>query len=426
MISNTDGFRATLFHCHKEKSMDLVSFYQNVLCLPAPWYVERVECFADAKRVDVWIKHRESRFHCPECMGEYAVHDHLPERTWRHLDTCGYQTFLHARLPRVKCALDGKVTAWVPFATPQTSVTEEMECRCIMAMQECTMQGAESLTGVSVRKLERIRSLAVERGLGRREEQPLSRIGIDEKQVFARHKYFTVICDQKARSVYDVIDSRKTEAVSPWFEANKAILHDVETAAMDMSAGYASVIGGCLPNAAVCFDKFHVVQIMNKAVDATRKEEQKSLPDARRKLMFGSRYCFLYARENLPAKYRDKFDEVAALATKTSRAWAIKEALRDALSLALPDFEPAFKKWHWWATHSRLEAVRKAAKTLKSHLHGIMNAVEYGVTNALAEGLNSKIEAIKRAACGYRSKSRFRIAILFHCGKLDLMPKLTT
>ena len=259
MISNTDGFRATLFHCHKEKSMDLVSFYQNVLCLPAPWYVERVECFADAKRVDVWIKHRESRFHCPECMGEYAVHDHLPERTWRHLDTCGYQTFLRARLPRVKCALDDKVTAWVPFATPQTSVTEEMECRCIMAMQECTMQGAESLTGVSVRKLERIRSLAVERGLGRREEQPLSRIGIDEKQVFARHKYFTVICDQKAKSVYDVIDSRKTEAVSPWFEENKAILHDVETAAMDMSAGYASVIGGCLPNTAVCFDKFHVV-----------------------------------------------------------------------------------------------------------------------------------------------------------------------
>ena len=165
---------------------------------------------------------------------------------------------------------------------------------------------------------------------------------------------------------------------------------------------------------------------MNKAVDATRKEEQKSLPDARRKLMFGSRYCFLYARENHPAKYRDKFDEVAALATKTSKAWAIKDALRDALSLALPDFEPAFKKWHWWATHSRLEAVRKAAKTLKSHLHGIMNVVEYGVTNALAEGLNSKIEAIKRAACGYRSKSRFRIAILFHCGKLDLMPKLTT
>ncbi len=117
--------------------MDLVSFYQNVLCLPAPWYVERVECFADAKRVDVWIKHRESRFHCPECMGEYAVHDHLPERTWRHLDTCGYQTFLHARLPRVKCELDGKLTAWVPFATPQTSLTEEMECRCIRTMQEC-------------------------------------------------------------------------------------------------------------------------------------------------------------------------------------------------------------------------------------------------------------------------------------------------
>lgn len=404
--------------------MDLVSFYQNVLSLPAPWYVESVECFPGEKRVDVWLKHRESRFRCPECMVEHSVHEHLPERTWRHLDTCGYQTFLHARLPRVKCPLHGKITAWVPFATPQTSITEEFECKCIRTMQECTMQGAEALTGVSVRKLERIRLLAVERGLKRRGEKPLSEIGIDEKQVFARHKYFTIICDQKAKSVYDVIDSRKMEHVSPWFTKNQGILHDVGTAAMDMSAGYASVIRNTLPNAAICFDKFHVVQIMNKAVDSTRKEEQKKLSEEQRKLMFGSRFCFLYARENLPAKHKDKFDKVAAIAVKTSRAWAIKDALRDALSLPPPDFEPAFKKWHWWATHSRLEHVRKAAKTLKAHFSGIMNAVEYGITNALAEGLNSKIEAIKRAACGYRSKTSFRLAILFHCGKLDMMPKL--
>ncbi len=169
---------------------------------------------------------------------------------------------------------------------------------------------------------------------------------------------------------------------------------------MDMSAGYASVIGGCLPNTAACFDKFHFVQIMNKVVDATRKEEQKSHPAEQKKLMFGSRYCFLYAKENHPAKYRDRFYEVTAMARNTSRAWAIKEALSDALSLALPDFEPAFKKWHWWTPHSRLEAVKKVTKTLKFHLHVIMNAVEYGVTNALAEGLNSKIEAIKRSACG--------------------------
>ena len=77
--------------------MDLVSFYQNVLSLIAPWYVDRVECYPDAKRGDIWLRHAESRFHCPECMVEYSVCDHLPERTWRHLDTCGYQTFLHAK-----------------------------------------------------------------------------------------------------------------------------------------------------------------------------------------------------------------------------------------------------------------------------------------------------------------------------------------
>jgi len=214
-------------------------------------------------------------------------------------------------------------------------------------MQECTMQGAEALTGVSVRKLERICSLVVARGLERRGEKPLSKIGIDEKQVFARHKYFTIICDQEAKSVYDVIDSRKMEHVTPWFAQNEGNLHDVGTAAMDMSAEYASIMRNSLPNAAICFDKFHVVQIMNKSVDSIRKEEQKKLSEELRKLMLGSQFCVLYARENLPAKYKDKFDEVAAIAVKTSRARTIKEALRDALSSSPPDFEPAFKKWHW-------------------------------------------------------------------------------
>ena len=91
-------------------------------------------------------------------------------------------------------------------------------------------------------------------------------------------------------------------------------------------------------------------------------------------------------------------------------------------NLTPPEFESQFKHWYWWATHSRLTHVVKAAKTLNSHREGIVNAVLYGITNALTEGLNSKIEAIKRNACGFRNKQNFRTAVLFHCGKLSMMP----
>ncbi|MBQ9775579.1 MAG: transposase [Lentisphaeria bacterium] len=83
-----------------------------------------------------------------------------------------------------------------------------------------------------------------------------------------------------------------------------------------------------------------------------------------------------------------------------------------------------FKKWYWKATHSRLKPVCDAAKKLKRHLQGIIAAVLYGISNSATEGLNSKIEVVKRSACGYRNKDNFRTAILFHCGKLDLMPTM--
>ena len=102
--------------------MNLVVFYQSVIAPPKPWKVVRVECFNDAFRVDVWLEHDPSKFRCPECMAECSVRDHAPERVWRHLDTCEFQTYIHARLPRVQCAEHGIVTACVPFAAPQVSV----------------------------------------------------------------------------------------------------------------------------------------------------------------------------------------------------------------------------------------------------------------------------------------------------------------
>ena len=404
--------------------MDLVSFYQSVIAPPRPWKVVRVECFDDALRIDVWLEHEPSTFRCPTCMTECPTHDHAPERVWRHLDTCEFQTYIHARLPRVKCKNHGVLTAHVPFVTPQTSVTTPMETLCIKAMKECTLSGAETLFGVTARKLHRIQNLAVARGMERRGEETPVKMGLDEKQVFARHKYFTIITDLQWRKVVDVVDKRNIEAIAPWFEARSPSLKKTELVAMDMSAGYANIARKFMPFAEICFDKFHVIKLLNNAVDATRKDEQKTMDIEQKRKMFKSRFCFLYGKEKLDKENKEKFERASAVARKTARAWAIKEFMRDMWNLPPPEFEPQFKRWYWWATHSRLEHVVKVAKTLKLHLEGIVNAVLYGITNALTEGMNSKIEAIKRAASGYRNKQNFRNAILFHCGKLDMMPNL--
>lgn len=129
---------------------------------------------------------------------------------------------------------------------------------------------------------------------------------------------------------------------------------------------------------------------------------------------------------HMPEHLRFKFEKVKSISAPTASAWEIKELLRDLWHVTPEEEELAayFKKWFWRATYSRQEPIRKAAKPLKRHWAGIQAAIMNGISNSATEGLNSKIEVIKRSACGYRNKDNFRTAILFHCGKLDLIPEI--
>ena len=157
------------------------------------------------------------------------------------------------------------------------------------------------------------------------------------------------------------------------------------------------------------------------------KQAQSEIRDEdARKAFFRSRMMFLYGEENLPEHLRFKFEEAKSVSAATARAWEIKELLRGLWKVTKEESElrAYFKKWYWKAAHSRLKPVCDAAKKLKRHLQGMIAAVLYGISNSATEGLNSKIEVVKRSACGYRNKDNFRTAILFHCGKLDLMPTM--
>lgn len=406
--------------------MDLVSFYQRMVAPPVPWRVSRVEVDAGNRRVDVWLEHAVGWvFACPVCSAPLSVYDHTPERAWRHLDTCEYQTWLHAALPRVACARDGTLQVRPPLSAGHSRMTVAMESRCVEALQECSREGAARLAGLSWDEIDGVMNRAVERGMARRSPELPPRLGIDEKAVFKRHRYATIIADLDGGRVIDVVDQRSIEAVKPWFAERAAALQAVQTVAMDMSAGYAAVVSALMPQADVCFDHFHVTMAMNKAVDEVRKTEQKQIEDqGERSRFFRSRFLFLYNRENIPEHRVERFEELRRQAVRTGRAWAIKENLRELWLCGTREAAEAFfKRWFWWATHSRLEPVRKAAHTIRNHWQGVLNAIVRRVTNACTEGLNSKIEKIKRDAFGFHSKVHLRTAILFHCGGLDLQPR---
>jgi transposase len=127
--------------------------------------------------------------------------------------------------------------------------------------------------------------------------------------------------------------------------------------------------------------------------------------------------------DNFTAEAWERFGPLRHSSLKTARAWAIKEFAmtlwayrRRAWALR------AWERWYSWAIRSRLEPVKKVARMVKAHLEGILTAVIKGITNARAEGINAKIQWMKYTARGFRNRERFRIAIYFHLGGLDLYP----
>lgn len=406
-----------------------IDLYQRVLGLEEPWFVERVELSVKPQRVDIWLGHRPGvRWACPHCGTELATHDHVAQRTWRHLDTCQFQTHVHARIPRVRCQEHGVVQVRVPWAEPHGRFTMLFERWIIDVLKATkTISGACSLLGISWDEAFGVMDRAVDRGLARKKPKPVRYVGVDEKAFRKGQSYVTVACDIDRGTVEHVSDGRTSDSLEEYYELlTEKQVNAIEGVAMDMWEPYVKATVEKVPLAKekIVFDRFHIMKQMNEAVDQVRRREQRELKAAGDDTLTGTRHLWLYAEENLPEKSLPRFEEVRDLELKTSRAWAIKETLR-----GLWDYRSVgwarkfFNKWFGWARRSKLAPIKRAALTFKRHLDNILTYCRHPITNGAAEGLNSKIMNIKRQACGYRNPSNFKTAILFYCGGLELYPQ---
>ena len=404
-------------------------FYEALLGLSGPWKVTEVELNSAAGRVDVWVEDRSSfKWKCPECQEKASVYDHSEERVWRHLNTCQFGTYIHCRLPRVKCPKHGVRQVLAPWAEPGSRFTLLFENWVIDTLKECDITGTNHLTGTSWYEAWNIMDKAVERGLSRKKRRIPEYLGIDEKSFAKGHRYETVICDLSKGTVECVIEDRKQESLEAYFgQFSKEDLKGIKAIVMDMWDPYIAATKAFVPDAEdkIVFDRFHVMQQVTSAVDKVRRQEHKKLMAEGDDRLKGTKHLWLMNEEKIPEWRKEEFDEIRKTELKTSRAWAIKESLRRFWGYSYPkNAEKYFKHWYFWATHSRLRPVIQAAKTLKRRLSNILTYFKHRITNAITEGLNSKIQMIKQMACGFRNREHYRKAILFHCAGLDLYARV--
>ena len=353
-----------------------------------------------------------------------ANRGHAAERTWCHLDTCQFQTHLHAEIPRVQCPTHGVKQVRVPWAEPRSRFTGLLERLIIDLILQCsTVKGACEIAGVSWDEAWGVMNRAVARGHARKEARPIRYIGVDEKAFRKGQRSHTIVCDLQRATVEFVAEDRKTESLAAYYaqltDAQRRALHAV---AMDMWEAYIGATRDGRPagDEKIVFDRFHIMREMTKAVDTVRKQEHRA---------------FLRAgaadRHQVPVAVQRRAAAGAAcgrVRDAPSAEFESRARVGDQRSVAglvdLPSAcgrEAVLHALVWLG--DPLAARAREAGGEDVELAGGLRFVQHPITNGVAEGLTSKIMSIKRKAGGFRNPSHFTTAIYFHCGGLDLYPR---
>jgi transposase len=395
------------------------SLLQLALGVVPPWRVTRSDFDAATRRLDIHIDFAPgSRFPCPSCgAADCPAYDTEP-MTWRHLDFFQHQAYLHARVPRVRCANCGVKKITVPWARPDSGFTLLFEALLMSLLSAMPVNAVARLVGEHDTRLWRVIHHYVDRARASTDLSAVTRVAIDETAARRGHNYITLFVDIDQARVVFATEGKDAETVAAFADDLTAHRGDPATvveACIDMSLGFIKGIADSLPNAAVTFDKFHAVKIVNDAVDQVRRTERRA-----HKLLAGTRYLWLRNPANLSERQRATLDSLPMRHLKTARAYQIRLAFQDLYDQPSTLAGAAFlKRWYFWATHSRLPPIIEAARTVKRHWDGILRWFDSRIANGLIEGINSLVQAAKAKARGYRSVRNLKAMVYLLAGKLD-------
>ena len=389
------------------------------LAIASPWVVRRSDFDAAAKRLDIHLDFAKgSRFACPVCGAAGCPAYDSEDKTWRHLNFFQHEAYLHARVPRVTCRGCGIKQVAVPWARPDSGFTLLFEAFIMAMVQAMPVAVVARMINEWDTRLWRVIHHYVEQARQRADHSDVTRVAFDETASRRGHNYVTLFVDLMRRRVLFVAEGKDAATVEAF--ANDLAAHGGDPAAIaevgiDMSPAFIAGTAQSLPNAAITFDKFHLVKLINEAVEEVRRAEQKSRAELK-----NSRYLWLKNPPNLSERQRAQLDSLAGAKLKTGRAYRIRLAFQELYLQPAASAQTFLKKWYWWATHSRLPPVIAAARTIKRHWNGILRWFHTRIANGIMEAINSLVQAAKAKARSYRSTRNLKAIIYLIAGKLEL------
>lgn len=401
--------------------MDVETLFSKALGIEYPWKITGINFDSSKKRLEINVDFvRGATFqHVDVLTGEvqdYKAYD-TKIKTWRHLNFFEHECYLVVRTPRIKPEGGGIQLIMPPWSGVVAGFTMLFEAFIVQLCIHTPVHQVGKILKIADRKLWHLLDCYVFKGLLRADHSEVTAFGVDETSVKKGHDYISLFVDFRQKKTIHISEGKGHQTIADFaeiFVQHNGIKEAVKDVSCDMSPAFIKGIKESFPSAQITFDKFHILKLINEAVDAVRRAEVKS-----EWFLRGARYAILKNECNLNPQQRQTRENLSKMNLKTMRAVRIREGFQEIYkAISYEEFEQRLKEWYFWATHSRLAPIKKIAKTIKKHWDGILRWKKSQINNGILEGLNSVIQAAKRKARGYKA-GHFKTMAFLLTGKFD-------
>jgi transposase len=362
------------------------------------------------------IEQPRERLRCPDCGSDEVWAQGGVERTFRTVPIGRKPVLVAFKVPRVFCFPCGRVRqVKIGFADPHKHYTRAFERYALELSAHMTIRDVAEHLQVSWDTIKDIQARSLARRFGRPKLHKLKQIAIDEIAIGKGHRYLTVVLNLLTGAVVFVGDGKGAAALEPFWARLRRSGARVRAVATDLSKAYLKAVREHLPDAVHVFDHFHIIKLCNEKLTALRRQLHHEATGEHRKVLKGTRWLLLKNPEHLADERHEveRLEEALRLNAPLATAYYLKEDLRQVWSQ--PDKRTARRVLGDWLRRARASGIRLLvglAKTLEAHQEGILAYYDCRISTGPLEGTNTKIQAMKRQAYGFRDQAFFKLKIL--------------